>query len=139
MAQGQLPHRNLYTRIKASSKGVGLFAIRGIPKNTKLFIGDIGNTVKILVSDVDKIDDAEVRRMYIDFCPVIGNYFVAPSDFNQMTMSWYLNHSDEPNVTVVAELQFVTLRFVSLGEELTTDYTTYSDHARTYIHTWDKR
>jgi uncharacterized protein len=138
MAQGQLPHRNLYTRIKASSKGVGLFAIRGIPKNTKLFIGDIGNTVKILVSDVDKIDDAEVRRMYIDFCPVIGNYFVAPSDFNQMTMSWYLNHSDEPNVTVVPELQFVTSRFVPLGEELTTNYTTYSDHALTYVGTWDK-
>jgi hypothetical protein len=139
VTQEQLPHRNLYTRIKASSKGVGLFAIRDIPKDTKLFVGDAGNTVRISVSDVDKIADAEIRQMYTDFCPLVGNYFVAPSDFNQMSMSWYLNHSDEPNVTVVAELQFVTLRFVSLGEELTTDYTTYSDHARTYIHTWDKR
>jgi hypothetical protein len=138
MRKDQLPHRNLYTRIKASSTGVGLFAIRDIPKGTKLFVGDVGNTIRISVSDVNKIDDAEVRRMYTDFCPVVGNYFVAPSDFNQITMSWYLNHSDEPNVTVVPELQFFTVRFVLLGEELTTDYTTYSDHALTYIRTWNR-
>jgi uncharacterized protein len=137
MTEDQLPHRNLYTRIKASSKGVGLFAIRSIPKDTKLFVGDVGNTVRILVSEVDKIADAELRQMYTDFCPVVDNYFVAPSDFNQMTMSWYLNHSDEPNVTVVPELQFVTSRFVRVGEELTANYTTYSDHALTYVRAWD--
>jgi hypothetical protein len=136
MDQDQSPHRNLYTRIKASSKGVGLFAIRDIPKGTKLFVGDVGHTVKILRSDVEKLHDLEVRRMYIDFCPVIDNHFLAPSDFNQMTMSWYLNHSDTPNVMVTPELQFVTAKFVTVGEELTADYTTYSDHAVKYVATW---
>jgi hypothetical protein len=137
MSEDQPPHRNLYTRIKASSKGVGLFAIRSIPKGTPLFVGDVGNTVRISVSTVDKISDAEVRQMYADFCPVVDNYFIAPSDFNQMTMSWYMNHSDEPNVTVVPELQFVTSRFVPVGEELTTNYTTFSDHASVYVRTWN--
>ena len=75
--------------------------------------------------------------MYTDFCPVVDDYFIAPSDFNQMTMSWYMNHSDEPNVTVVPDLQFVTSRVIHVGEELTTNYTTFSDHALTYVRIWD--
>jgi hypothetical protein len=137
MSEDQPPHRNLYTRIKASSKGVGLFAIRSIPKGTQLFVGDVGNTVRILVSTVNKISDAEVRRMYTDFCPVVDNYFIAPIDFNQMTMSWYMNHSDAPNVTVVSDLQFVASKVIHVGEELTTNYTTFSDHALTYVRIWN--
>jgi hypothetical protein len=136
MDQRRLPHRNLYTRIRASPKGVGLFAIRDIPQGTKLFIGDVGHTVKMALSEVEKIPDSEVRQMYIDFCPLIGNHFVAPSDFNRMTMSWYLNHSDNPNVLVIPELQFVTATFVMAGQELTADYTTYSDHAVKYVGEW---
>jgi hypothetical protein len=139
MDQDALPHRNLYTRIKAASKGVGLFAIRDIPCGTSLFVGDIGRTVRIPVSVVESIADLEVRQMYIDFCPVVGNDFVAPSDFNQITMSWYLNHSDTPNVTVIPELQFVASRFVPAGEELTADYKSYSDHAGKYIAAWHDR
>jgi uncharacterized protein len=63
---------------------------------------------------------------------------VAPSDFNQITMSWYMNHSDTPNVTATPELQFVTLRFVPAGEELTADYTTYSGHAGKYAAAWNE-
>jgi uncharacterized protein len=136
MDQDKLPHRNLYTRIKASAKGVGLFAIRDIPCGTILFVGDVGHTVMIPVSIVDNIADHEVRRMYIDFCPVVNNHFVAPRDFNQITMSWYLNHSDTPNVVAIPELQFVTSRFVAAGEELTADYKTYSDHAGKYVAAW---
>jgi SET domain-containing protein len=137
MSEDQPPHRNLYTRIKASSKGVGLFAIRSIPKGTQLFVGDVGNTIRILVSTIDKISDAEVRQMYTDFCPVVDKYFIAPSDFNQMTMSWYMNHSNEPDVTVVRDLQFVTSRVIHVGEELTVNYTTFSDNALTYVSMWD--
>jgi uncharacterized protein len=138
MDQDALPHRNLYTKIKASPKGVGLFAIRAIPCGTPLFVGDIGSTVRIPASVVESIADPEMRRMYIDFCPVVGNDFVAPSDFNQITMSWYMNHSDTPNVTATPELQFVTSRFVPAGEELTADYTTYSGHAGKYAAAWNE-
>jgi uncharacterized protein len=110
MDQDKLPHRNLYTRIKASPNGVGLFAIRDIPCGTTLFVGDVSHTVRVPVSVVESITDPEVRQMYIEFCPVVGNHFVAPSDFNQITMSWYLNHSETPNVVVVPELQFCRLQ-----------------------------
>ena len=110
-----LPHRNLYTRIKASAKGVGLFAIRDIPQGTKLFVGDLCPTVRIPFSEVAGIADPLVRQMYIDFCPLVGEHFLAPQDFNQMTMSWYLNHSDTPNVVVTPDLQFTTSQFVASG------------------------
>ncbi|MEO6946582.1 MAG: SET domain-containing protein [Nitrobacter sp.] len=132
-----LPHNNLYTRLKACSKGVGVFAIREIPQATKLFVGDIGETVKMLISDVDRLEDAELRRMYYDFCPVKDGCFVAPIDFNQMAMGWYLNHSNDPNVHVEDRLHFVTTRFIRVGEEVTANYTTYSQHAAKHIHDWE--
>jgi uncharacterized protein len=134
----RMPHRNLYTRLKVSSKGVGVFSIREIPKGTRLFAGDLGETVRVPVADVTRIADVELRRMYTDFCPVIKGCFIAPADFNQMTMGWYMNHSEEPNVTIFQDLQFVTSRRVLIGEELTTDYTTYSEHAQTYGRTWPR-
>jgi uncharacterized protein len=132
----KLPHRNLYTRIKASQKGVGLFAIRDIPQDTKLFVGDFGDIVKVPASEVEAIADPEVRQMYIDFCPVVDNHFVAPNDFNLMTMGWYLNHSDTPNVVVDSQFQSTTSTFVAAGNELTADYRTYSDHAAKHLAAW---
>jgi uncharacterized protein len=132
----KLPHRNLYTRIKSSSRGVGLFAIKDIPQGTMLFVGDLGDTVKVPVSEVEAIADLEVRRMYIDFCQIVDNHFVAPNDFNRMTMGWYLNHSDTPNVVVDSQLQCMASTFVAAGNELTADYRTYSDHAAKYVAEW---
>lgn len=136
MIKTKLPHNNLYTRIKACSKGVGVFAIRDIPEATKLFVGDIGETVQLPVSDVDGLEDAELRRMYYDFCPVKDGRFIAPVDFNQMTMGWYLNHSDDPNVEVDDRIHFVAARLIRMGEELTANYTTYSQHAARHIRDW---
>jgi hypothetical protein len=128
-----LPHYNLYTRIKVSANGVGVFAIRDIPEGTPLFAGDVGETVAIPVFEVEAIADEEVRRMYTDFCPVINGCFVAPKDFNQITMEWYLNHSDEPNVAALKDLRFIASRFIPKGEELLSDYTTYSAHAPDFL------
>jgi SET domain-containing protein len=131
-----MPHRNLYTRLKASAHGVGVFAIRDIPAGMRLFEGDLASVVRVSRQTVDQIKDAELRRMYFDFCPTHENAFIAPADFNQITMSWYMNHSSDPNVRADAELRFVTSRPIHSGEELTTDYTTFSEHASTTIARW---
>jgi hypothetical protein len=136
MIKSNFPHQNLYTRLKACSKGIGVFAIREIPKATRLFVGDVGETVHVLVSEVDRLEDAELRRMYYDFCPVKDRCFIAPIDFNQMAMGWYLNHSDDPNVKVDDRLQFFTSRLITIGDEVTADYTTYSQHASKHIRSW---
>jgi SET domain-containing protein len=64
---------------------------------------------------------------------VINGCFVAPKDFNQITMEWYLNHSDEPNVAALKDLRFIASRFIPKGEELLSDYTTYSAHAPDFL------
>jgi len=133
------PHRNLYTRLKASSHGVGVFAIREIKKGFRLFEGDNGAVVRVPRSVVDRIPDAELSQMYVDFCPRRDGNFVAPVDFNQLTMSWYMNHSFDPNVLANQSLQFTATRTVPVGEELTIDYSTISDHATAQIGGWTGR
>jgi hypothetical protein len=121
------PHAELYTRIAPSAHGVGVFAIRDIPAGKLLFEGDDTPTVHVPVSAVEAITDDAVRRMYLDFCPERDGSFIAPARFNQLTMAWHLNHSDTPNVRVRAQMRLVASRLIRDGEELTTDYATYSD------------
>jgi hypothetical protein len=130
------PHRDLYTRIGRGVQGVGVIAIRDIPSGTVLFVGDEGATVRVPVAEVEAIEDAAVRQMYFDFCPEKDGAFVAPANFNQLTIGWHVNHSDVPNVAVADGLRFVTKRLIYAGEELTTDYATYSQSARRFIPTW---
>lgn len=131
-----LPHSNLYTRIKTSSSGVGVFAIRDIPQGTRLFVGDRGETVLIPKGIVAEISDPEIRRIYEDFCPMLDQNFVAPADFNRLTMGWYLNHSERPNVSAIDGLEFVAARLILAGEELTANYTNYSEDAAVRMQNW---
>jgi SET domain-containing protein len=130
------PHANLYTRLQGSKRGVGLFALRDIPAGTTLFLGDKGETVRVSPAVVDAIDDDEIKKMYYDFCPLVDGAFVAPADFNQMTMGWYMNHSDSPNVVVREGTSCLAGRLIAKGEELTTDYRTYSEHAEKFVRLW---
>ena len=84
----KLPHEGLYARLQPSDQGVGVFAIRDIPKGTALFESDEGATPRVDVALVDELADDEPRRMYYDFCPVVGGAFVTPAHFDQLTMGW---------------------------------------------------
>ena len=131
-----LPHENLYTRIKAGPVGVGVFAIRTIPEGVNPFEGDVGAVVSVPVAEVERLSDEALRRIYYDFCPVTADAFVAPCDFNQLTIGWYVNHSSTPNLIAVSDMKFISNRLIELGEEITSDYSTYSAHARRFIDGW---
>ena len=130
------PHENLYTRLQVGANGIGVFAIRDIPAGTMLFAGNTGATTVVPAEQVETIDDDEIKRMYLDFCPLIEGAFVAPQDFNLITMDWYLNHSDRPNVVADSSLRFIASTFIPKGEELRADYTSYSDHASLFVKSW---
>ena len=70
----------------------------------------------------------EIKRLYRDFCVVRDGVYGCPSNFNQLTVAWYLNHSATPNVGADEEYHFFALRKIQKGEELTADYSTYSDN-----------
>ncbi len=65
--------------------------------------------------------------MYEDLAVQKDNWLGCPTNFNRLTMSWYLNESKRPNVRCDSNYDFFALRAIRPGEELTVDYSTYSD------------
>jgi hypothetical protein len=113
-------HVGVYTRLQKSSHGVGVFAIRDIPEGTNVFAGDDNE-----IREIDKNDFAnvqpEIKKLYEDFCVWQDGKVKGPSNFNNLTVGWYLNHSDTPNV------DFIATREIKMREELTADYTKYDE------------
>ncbi len=128
----ELPHEEVYTRLKPSDiHGVGVFAIRPIPKGTHLFYGDETEMVWI---DYERIRSlrGENRKLYDDFSIIKRDKYGCPRNFNQLTMGWYLNESKTtPNVECRACYEFYALRDIREGEELTVDYSTFSEYPKT--------
>jgi hypothetical protein len=135
-AESRPPHQGSYARLRCGKHGVGVFAIVDIPGGVRLFEADTGATVRVPVHVVDALREPELRRMYYDFCPLNDGEFVAPLHFDLLTIGWYTNHSDMPNVHVGPSLEFTSARAVARGEELTTNYASYSEHARRFLSQW---
>lgn len=134
-----LPHDNLYTRLQVSTYGVGVFAIRDIAVGVRPFDGDTNTIVRVPRAVVEQIEDSELKRMYFDFCPTVDGAFIAPVDFNQLTTSWYMNHSADPNIHTDRNIRFTCCRAIAAGEELTINYAQFSEHAPEAIATWGAR
>ena len=122
-------HENVYCRIGASKiQGAGVFAIRDIPKGVDAFKGDYSKFKKYKIKTVMKGLSPDRRKMYEDFCVFNGEYMWCPENFNHITLGWFLNHSNTPNMAPnKEENSFVALRKIKAGEELTFDYKNYSD------------
>jgi hypothetical protein len=61
--------------------------------------------------------------------------FGCPTNFNRLTISWYLNQpkpGDPPNV-YCKSYNFYALRKIEVGEELTVDYSKYSDQMPAWL------
>jgi SET domain-containing protein len=128
-----MPHDGVYARIMPSKiRGVGVFAIRNIPKGAKLFEPDDGELVWMKKSAL-KLDELPlgIRQLYDDFCPIKdkGETYGCPRNFNSITIAWYVNHSETPNVGCDEDYTFFALRDILSGEELTADYRTYNEFA----------
>jgi SET domain-containing protein len=126
-----LPHYKVYTRLGLSKiHGIGVFAIADIPANTYLFEYD--NTVMTWI-DANELKDIPVnfKLLYDDFCVYNNekNMYGCPINFNELTMAWYMNDSDQPNVKIDKEYNFSTKRLIKEGEELTVNYKTFSEKA----------
>ncbi|HUA14772.1 MAG TPA: SET domain-containing protein [Verrucomicrobiae bacterium] len=127
----KLPHENVYARLQSSPiAGVGVFAIRDIPKDTYVFEPDDDALVEVRKSRVENLPLA-LRRLYEDFCVLKNGTYKCPSSFNKLTPSWYLNMSENPNLAADSSLKFYAIREIKAGEELTSDYSTYSENELT--------
>ncbi|HPT24832.1 MAG TPA: SET domain-containing protein [Bryobacteraceae bacterium] len=117
-----LPHDDVHARLGVSPiHGIGVFAIVPIGAGIRLFGPERGEVQPVPAVLVDSLP-APIRQIYQDFCvPAGGNYY-APASFNQLTIAWYLNHSDKPNVACTHDEGFISLRQIAPSEELTLDY-----------------
>jgi SET domain-containing protein len=127
-----LPHRGVFTRLAPSEiHGVGVFAVIDIPKGTDIF-GEKGCTdddfLEVPEATVRAMPDGPLKQLYFDFCVLEDGVFYCPESFNEMSISWYLNNSENPNCQAEAEgIYFTALRNIKAGEELTVSYESYSE------------
>jgi len=127
------PHYKVYTRLKPSKiHGVGVFAIRDIPKGIYLFTDEAEQNMEDCWMDKEEVRklNPEFRKLYDDFCLIKNNKYSCPKTFDLLTPGWYINHSDKPNVLKRDGGSFKTLRKIKKGEELTTSYKIFSEEPR---------
>lgn len=119
------PHEGVYARIGVSRlHGVGVVAIRAIPKGTLVFAGEDERAVWLDRAWVRTLPPA-MRALYEDFGMVDGPRIGVPQSFNRLSVGWYVNHAAKPNLVAGDDGRFRALRRIRAGEELTADYRTF--------------
>lgn len=122
-----LPHDGVFARIGPSAlHGVGVIAVRAMKKGDLVFRGEDERFVWVRRSAVRRLPKA-MRSLYEDFGIVDGLWLGVPTNLNRLSVGWYVNHSDEPNLVAGDDGRFRTLRRIAAGEELTADYRTFCD------------
>ncbi len=101
-------------------EGVGVFTTRSIRKGAKLPLFDDADWRLI------RRPRPEERELVRRFCLADEQGYHAPADWNRMSIGWYLNHADEPNVEHQAYV-YRAARSIRPGEELTVDYDTLEE------------
>lgn len=103
--------------------GVGVFAIRAIPKGVNPFKG--GRPYREISFSKKELPSLpyRVRRLIDRFCYSENGTFLIPEfGLNAMDIAFYVNHSRNPNVSFVKNGYLKTKRAVAAGEELTMNY-----------------
>lgn len=103
--------------------GIGVFAIRDIPKGVEPLRSPFRvDDVKFRHEELKHLDPG-VRKELEMFCYYDDTHVHVPrSGLNAANMSVYLNHSKTPNVQFTKRGQLVSLRDIASGEELFMDY-----------------
>ncbi len=120
----------VYTRLAQTEHGVGVVAIRPIPEGTDPFknCDPFGDVIEIPEAELEASDaPEEAKNMVRDFCALQdGTYFVPDYGIDAIDKSYFLNHSDDPNLMTYDDGEsFVASRDIAPGEELTADYRQY--------------
>jgi len=125
-------HQDTYVMIKPSPlHGIGVFAIRDIPKGTRdLFSQGVGEWIKLTIAEVEALPKHS-RDLVENHCLFDEDHYYVPDyGFKLVDLVVYLNHSDTPNVISINEGEyFEAIKDIAAGEELLLDYGTIVDCA----------
>lgn len=119
---------NTYVIIRPSPvEGIGVFAIRDIPKGCRNIFTD-PHPDKDQWITIPRIEIEELplhaRQLVETYCLYDeANYFVPEYGFKKMDLVNFLNHSDQPNVISINDGEyFEAIKDIAAGEELLVDY-----------------
>lgn len=116
-----------YVMIKPSPlHGIGVFAIRDIPKGTKdIFSEGFGDWIQVSKQEVNTLPN-HAKELIENHCLFDeDHYFIPEYGFKLVDLVIYLNHSETPNVISLNEgAHFEALVDIKEGEELLVDYGT---------------
>ena len=119
-----------YCRLQPSGiHGVGVFAVRDIPRRKNPFLTmpryAQPGLVKIIDSELQKLPPGLSATIQALFIPNDGVLHIPTSGTNIVHIAAYLNHSTAPNLRTGDGFDFIAVRKILAGEELTVDYRTY--------------
>lgn len=120
----ELAEETFITLRPSTVHGIGVFALRDIPKGCKtLFSRNVGNWIKVPIRDIEHLPEAS-RNLVETYCLYDEtDYYLPDYGFKVMDMVNYLNHSSNPNVISVNDGDyFESLRDIAEGEELFVNY-----------------
>src|SRR5579884_2083826 len=119
----------VYCRLQRSPlHGVGVFAVRRVPKGINPFEIPIPTRLVMLTSEDLRGVAPGVREMLRQYAvKQNGGYILSTLGFNLLELEYFVNHSTAPNLAFDEdEGCYRTARAVKRGEELTADYTRYA-------------
>lgn len=119
--------------------GVGVFAIRDIPKGVELFKtcnkkAEADGVNDLTEEELESFDSNTVKLIKQYFAKShLGTYCLPEEGINMLFWGYYINHSSMPNLSFKTEgedregyVKFVANKDIKEGEELTEDYTLLS-------------
>ena len=116
---------NTFVRLKPSPlHGIGVFAIRNIPKGCKdMFTHEQGEWHKLRMEELENLPESS-RQLIETYCLFDEEFYYVPAQgFKSMDLSLFLNHSEDANVrSLDGGAYFEALRDIQEGEELLIDY-----------------
>ena len=116
--------QEVYCHLAASSvNGVGVFALRAIPKGVEPLRSLVQeDEIRFTKEEIKSLPKA-VRDEISKFCLIEDQeVHISSLGMNTARMAIYLNHSKTPNVKYQKNGQLITLRAIKKGEELLMDY-----------------
>ncbi|MBL7746014.1 MAG: SET domain-containing protein [Chitinophagaceae bacterium] len=116
---------DMYVMLKPSPvHGIGVFAIRDIPKGCRsIFSNHQSEWIKLPIREVEKLPDHS-RNLVETYCLFDEeNYYVPEYGFKIMDMVNYINHSSTPNIQSINDGEFFeALADIPSGTELLVNY-----------------
>lgn len=94
--------------------GIGVFATHDILKGTILFSGTHVQR---------KMNRKDIPTEFFPYCIWLNDEeCMCPERFDRIEIGWYLNHSNEPNVSIISGAKMITINDIKAGDEIFINY-----------------